>query len=682
MMNTHFIKGTIFARPKGARLKRRAGRSQAKGLEIGTSGPMAEKQGSTLHFLSGTFFAAAFLIRTLRSQRGDVLQTLNDSKNRCAMVVLISAILALTLTYSGTALAQESETPDVRPAASTEAQLAADVEAADVHSPIAAESTAPAEVPTPKRQFKMNLTSQFKYSNMFRVAKPDPKLTNPLAAADGTYSFNSYIGDGDRNFSHRGLASDRGDMLTELDVTYGDFGVRASTAGWLDSMYNRRLHPNPLTTAYAPGDTGTHFSSSDAFQDIQFRNVELLDAFVFGKMRVGSGQTFVSFRAGQFAQVWGQTLFYGNNGIAGAMVPVDLVKALSVPNSTTKEIMRPVPQASVQVEFGKVSVAAYYQFQFVENRLPATGSYFDFLSYMLPGGLAMNLGPFVLYRDKDQGGRNGGQFGGQIQIQNVDGFDLGFYAIRFNDKSPLPNNCIGVCVNTNPLLNQFPGAFGTYWNNYHDNVNAFAVSATRTFGITNYALEVGARTHADLAGDNVAHSVNLATDGHAIGDSFHANLSSVTAFNPHMFCKETSLTLETAFNNLLSIHSNASNLDPAVKRQALALQGTYDMTYRQVLRGVDLMPKVGFSYNPLGKSAVVTMGPDRGGTLALGLSASYRDAWRASLTYNSFYGPTAPLIITPPKGLRFSEGQYFHDRDFISFSIYRTFGATYTPKSK
>ena len=573
------------------------------------------------------------------------------------------------------------------PPAQESTQALAKAERVPQSAELAQQQTAPVDAPTviaaEKKQFRVSWDNQIKYTNAFRLKKRNPKLVDVSREP-----FNINQDDGDLNF-HGGLSSNRGDLLSEIDVTNGQYGVRASMAAWGDTMYNRRLPGNPTTSA-EPFD-GFHFSSSAAFRDIEFHNVELLDAFLFGKVRLGKSGTMLSARAGQFAQVWGQTLFYGANGIAGGMVPVDAVKAMSVPNSQTKEIMRPVPQASVQLEFGpKVTVAGYYQFNWEATRLPGTGSYFDNGGdFLMPGGKRFiipgqspPLGqPYAaFYRDHDISGHNGGQFGVELLFMAPHGYDLGFYAIRYNEKTPQMNICPG-CVSSIAGDTALPGYAGTYYATYQSNVSAFAVSATKTFGLTNLALEVGGRIHAGLVDDACVSTPEIYCNNtnhreHATGDSLHANLSSITIFSPNKLSKETSLTMEMAWNNLLSITSDPQRLlDTAAKKQALSIQGIYDITYRQALHGLDLTPRIGFSFSPLGKSSVTGLGVERGGNIALSLNASYLDVWRASITYNTYYGPVYPYqLVKAGGGTRFSFGQSMADRDFIAFSIYRSFG--------
>jgi len=66
------------------------------------------------------------------------------------------------------------------------------------------------------------------------------------------------------------------------------------------------------------------------------------------------------------------------------------------------------------------------------------------------------------------------------------------------------------------------------------------------------------------------------------------------------------------------------------------------------------------SYNPKGKSPVTgAFSGDKAGVFSIGLSGEYQRTWTANLQYTNYFGGTA--------------AQPLADRDFISFSIQRTF---------
>ena len=100
----------------------------------------------------------------------------------------------------------------------------------------------------------------------------------------------------------------------------------------------------------------------------------MLDAFLFGSWNLGEGRN-LSLRLGRHALLYGESLFFGDNGVARAQGPIDVLKLLGSPNSQFKEIIRPVPQISGQLQLSpKVSIGGYVQFGWEADRLPPAGS--------------------------------------------------------------------------------------------------------------------------------------------------------------------------------------------------------------------------------------------------------------------------------------------------------------------
>ena len=116
--------------------------------------------------------------------------------------------------------------------------------------------------------------------------------------------------------------------------------------------------------------------------------------------------------------LWGESLFFGANGIAAGQAPIDVIKATSVPNTPFKELIRPVNQFSGQIQLrSNLSVAAYYQFEWEENRIPAVGSYFSTSDAVGDGGERLIVGgpigpnqqPLAFFRGKDVKASDRGQ---------------------------------------------------------------------------------------------------------------------------------------------------------------------------------------------------------------------------------------------------------------------------------
>ncbi|WP_442975101.1 DUF1302 domain-containing protein, partial [Salmonella enterica] len=156
------------------------------------------------------------------------------------------------------------------------------------------------------------------------------------------------------------------------DVTYRQFGARLSGAAWYDTIYNRHNDNDSPATVNSASVGPNEFT--DATRKLHGRRAELLDAFVFGKFDLGGSPLTV--RLGSHTVVYGESLFFGSNGIANAQGPVDIVKLVTVPGSQFKEILRPVNQVSGQYQATEtVSLGAYYQFEWRKTRIPAAGSY-------------------------------------------------------------------------------------------------------------------------------------------------------------------------------------------------------------------------------------------------------------------------------------------------------------------
>jgi len=541
-----------------------------------------------------------------------------------------------------------------------------------------------------------------KYSVAFRVEGQSDKLTDPARNPS-----NVNQDDGDRNFD-TGLISNRFDLLSELDIIYKGFGVRVSGAAWYDFEYNRDNDNDSPATANALSVPYDEFT--DDTRDLHGRDVELLDAFAFGKVDMGNNA--VTFRGGQFAQLWGESLFFGNNGIAGGMAPIDVVKLLSVPNTQFKELIRPVPQIAGQLQIGsRVSIGAYYQFEWEETRLPASGSYFSTADILDEGGERLLLGgpimdvsgpgppvfgtaPEAWFRGGDLEAKDSGQGGVQVLVRPGENLDLGFYAILYHAKTPAlyarmfkppgapvgaPPPPIGPPIWNPGGVDLNSGKSGEYFLVYPEDIEAYGITATTTFGDWNVATEISMRRNTPLvstlqAFPNIPILPEPDNDNHpayAVGDSVHAQVNWLASFGPSFISREALFLGEVAWHRRTDITDNPGALDPNTSKDAWGFRMVYEPKYRQVLPGLDLSVPLGFAYFPRGTSSVIgNFGPDKGGDMSIGLGISYLDAWRCRLSYTHYYGSEKGALDEDQFQ---SFKQSLGDRDFIAFSFWRTF---------
>ncbi len=548
--------------------------------------------------------------------------------------------------------------------------------AAAVAAALCAGSAQAAEIATPVPDLTVRWDNTVKYSAAYRLKHPSAMQVTP-----GENTINT--DDGDRNFG-KGPVSNRADLLSELDVAYRNFGVRVSGAAWYDGVYNRATDNAFQPTYNAASAPAGEFT--EAARKLHGRKAELLDAFVFAKGT--AGEMPFTMRAGRHALVYGETLFFGMNGIAGAQQPIDVVKGLSVPGTQFKELLRPVGQVSGQVQAGaNVSVGAYYQYRWEKSRLPAAGSYFSTVDFIDEGGERLYTGvdatgrPVALARAHDRHAKDAGQGGVQLKWSPEGlGIDFGFYAARYHDKTP--------------QVVLAPGLH-TYSLYYHEGIRTYGASATTTLGEFNFAAEASVRHNAPLSnagtadlfglvpaafGGPAAASDNSGNPVYPVGRTAHLNISMLASLGPSFIAREASLVGEIAWNRVTSITKNASMIDPNARREGTAVRVVYEPSYRQVSSGLDLSVPIGLGYAPAGRSLALgnSFGVQRGGDLSAGLNAAYESAWYLSLNYTHYFGrEDTPTVLThaaqtlPQTG--YTYGQAMKDRDFISLSVRRTF---------
>lgn len=528
---------------------------------------------------------------------------------------------------------------------------------------------------TDSTDLKVRWDNSFKYTAAWRLQNPDPNVTVSFTQPNVDFG----------DLSHKkGLINNRVDLLSELDVGYKSMGFRVSGAGWYDSVYNRDTTDYPAT-GYPPNSVaavlgGRNNMMNQAAKDMMGKKGELLDAFVYGTTDIGEQK--LTMRAGKHTLLYGESLFLGANAIAGAQGPVDLIKAFSLPNAQFKEIAMPVGQVSGNLSItGDLSIGGYYQYEWKGLRVPAAGSYFgaaDFVGagsdlLLAPGGPANRLA--------DRKGDDHGQWGVQVRIKK--GFvDYGLYAGRYHEKGPIP--VLDVTV---------PGAFagGAYSLAYAKNISFYGASVSTVVGETSLAGEISTRRNTPLmpVGDLIVSALhgwdNDRNTPYALGNTFHMNLSMINLIPATPMWAGASIVAELAYNRLLGVTRDPlpppgvplpDPLNKTHTRDSTVMRLVFQPEYFQVVSGVDLQVPIGLGYGISGRSAVIQLIPEHGGDISIGVNADYQKTWKAGINYTHYYGPTGPapaLPATGPNGTYASYQQYYHDRDFISLSVQRTF---------
>lgn len=525
------------------------------------------------------------------------------------------------------------------------------------------------EFDTGNPDVKIRWDNTLKYSNAFRLKDRSPGLSSTQFGPAGVVGANNLNqDDGDNNFG-KGLVSNRADLLSELDVTGRNWGGRISAAAWYDTVYHRATDNPGISANHSPASEFT----ADA-RSLMGRKAEVLDAFVFGKFDLADKPTTV--RLGRHTLLWGESLFFGVNGIAGGQAPLDLIKLLSVPNSQFKETVRPTGKLSGQVQLSSdVAVGAYWTYEWEKTRLAPVGSYLSTSDSMGPGAERINAGPTGTFaRQGDLEARDGGQGGLQLRwrVDAID-TDLGFYATRYH--ATTPSNIWNTLSGAPPALRA-----SSYRWAYHEGVSAFGASFAKTVGEWGLAGEVSLRRNAPLAssGQSIIPAIGVGTrydnrdnPGYAVGETGHAQFSWLASLGPSFIAREASFLGEIAWNRRLKVTQNAQMLNPNTDRDATALRMVYAPSYRQVMPGLDLTPSVGIGYG-WGRSSAVGpgFGVDKGGDFNIGLAGVYLGKWTGSLNYVHYLGKEGPTLDNN-NNAQFR--QALKDRNFLSFSLRTTF---------
>ncbi|GEM_PF-5703366 len=390
----------------------------------------------------------------------------------------------------------------------------------------------------------------------------------------------------------------RADFLSELDWSRNDYGLRASLEARKDAV-----------------------EPASSF-------IDLSEAYVHGTFDL-FGKPLTA-AIGRQSVIWGESLYFAGNGIAGAQAPVD-----STANDTTGYAAThflPVGQTSLSWQVGgDITLLAYQQFEWRRNRVDPQDAYASAGDVLGNDHLSRisiynpEYGPIYYTRAGDPTPGGTDQFGLGLKLRR-DEWDLGLYALQFDAKTPDLFYVRGV---------------HTYSLRYAQAAGLIGASFTGPLGDATMAGEVSARRHTQLVqgGIFLDPSPLDSADVGPRGDTLHGQVSATLPIEPvALLPGGADWTTELAANRLLSITANPGQLAPGRTRDAAALRTVLTAKFYQVLPRVDLSVPLGFGWNFAGNSSVL---PDmnRGtGDMSLGVAATFDQGWTASLTGTHYFG--------------------------------------------
>ena len=503
----------------------------------------------------------------------------------------------------------------------------------------------------------------------FREQGANPSLLADINADDGDRSFKA------------GLISARLDIFSEATIERGQLGFDISAQGWYDPEY-LRYSANSSAQTFNPVSV-PNYKFPPAVQTLMGDDAELLSAFVKDGFSVGDVP--VSVRIGRQTLLWGESLFFPNNGIAASQAPVDVIKSLSAPLAEARELYLPVTQAVIRAELRPgLALEAFDQFEWRRDRLPGVASYFsttDILDvggqqYFLPGGFNS------LYRARDTTPHGIGQFGAALRLQGDD-FDYGFYGVRYDSKAPQPI---------------FDFQAGTYKLVFPTGIYVIGASVSSYLGDSTLAGEISVRQHMPLVSGGTAQPGNAGAgggasayatvyadayagaflaappapsplprippngglnSGFATGNTWHAQTSIVSQLPPSRWWQGATVQAEIAANDLLEVTGGHDYVQAGRTHFAASLQAVLTPSYFRVLPGLDISLPLGLGYTPIGRSSIDASQNAGSGNVTASVSATYRAVWQAVASVTHFIGGAG--------------SQRLADRDFVALSVMRSF---------
>jgi len=444
--------------------------------------------------------------------------------------------------------------------------------------------------------------------------------------------------DGDRNFKRGDMIANRVSLLGEANVRHDNFGVLVRGSVFYDWAYSGT---NSNNAPFTVNHSGPFNEFTDSAKDYHESRAQLLDAYLYGNIALDESQ--VSFKLGNQVVAWGESLYFAN--IAGAQGPADATKAF-VPGAEVKDILLPVPQASVQWQVTpRFSLMGYYQFTYKPNQLYAPGSYFSTSDVVGPGAEFI-IGPgFNIPRGPDIRPSDWGQWGVGARFRVFGDTEIGLYQLRYHDKNP------SVVTSLFPTLE--------YQQKYFGGINLTGASFSTQLGGANVAGEVSYK-------DGVPMLVNVAGSPTASpGRALQAQLSAIYSIGPSFLANSQSLVGEIAWLHVLGVDPVQGFSALTNTRNAAAYQIGWSLTYNNVFDGWDLTVPLTYSQQFSGQAAVA----GAFGTLmgygdkraSVGLTFKYLNNLELNLTYAAFIG--GANIVNRPLA----------DRDYVALNAKYSF---------
>jgi hypothetical protein len=390
----------------------------------------------------------------------------------------------------------------------------------------------------------------------------------------------------------------------------------------------------------ARGDEAIHVSL-DARKEVVERDASYLELF---EAYAQTGATLfgrpLTVSLGRQNVIWGESLLFPANAIAGAQAPIDATQGHGAVGYQSAIRFLPLAQAALTwAATADWALLFYQQAEWRRSRVDPHDAYAgaaDVLGAEANDVIALGFphyyGHVAYYRAG--GGAPGGldQFGIGVKGRVGDG-DLGLYALRYDAKSP--------------ALAFFPDD-RSYRLVYAKGVELVGASLAAEVAESSLTAELSARHRAPLV--TGGFFTDYGDGAGPRGDTLQGQLALTRAIDPQgLLPGGASWTGELAFNHLLGFTDDAQQLARSRTSSAAALRSVFTAQFYQLWPRIDLSLPVSVGYNFLGLSPVLAEMNRGTGDVGIGASFSLDQRWNLSLAYTHYFGsdkiPEAPYGV-------------------------------------
>ena len=518
---------------------------------------------------------------------------------------------------------------------------------------------------------EISLNIGVSYSGFYRVNDPSYVLAGP-----GNMNGN----DGDQNLRH-GIVGNVFETLPVLDIKDGTAGAHFSGEYFINTTYLGTNQNESAGTLNSVVPKSNDYASET--RQANGNNGRMLDAFVYDTFTF-AGDQVLTLKGGQQTLFWGQSLYFGVNGISGGQAPIDVVAAENLVNPESQQIFLPVGQIVATYQPDQAfTFQGYYQYQWEPYSLQGVGSYFSTSDVVGPGaqriigqGGSTATNGFYFYKTKAiTPPSQNGQFGVSVQAQ-FGNYDLGLFALRYDSKTPTAYETVNAPDSNHNNVTLVPTASGTFIGTYRlvypRDIQLYGASVSTTIGATNVAAELSGRRNMNLVGAAAPTYIG-GNQGGANSDALYPVGNTMTFLTSAIYGSPAlkydpggvTITAENEVVDVLDVTANKAQLDPGRSKAAAEFDIGITPAYFNVWPNVELSFPVSLMYDWAGNSQMdITMNHGSGSVTA-GVTATYKQNWIASLNYVDYLGK--PGLSGEPNSNTNA------DRGYITLNLQHTF---------